>query len=122
MKIDFDSIKPIYLQVASAIEDDIILCRLAEGEPVYSQLLLSKELGINPATAAKGISLLVTKGILEKQRGLAMSVCSGARQQLLDERRHSDFTAKTAKLIEEAKKLSLSKKEVIKLINEIYDK
>ena len=34
---------------------------------------------INPATAAKGINLLVDDGILEKRRGIGMFVVPGAR-------------------------------------------
>lgn len=120
MKIDFNSIKPIYIQIADAIEDDIIMGRLNENEPVYSQLVLSKELGVNPATAAKGINVLVQKGILEKQRGLSMVVAVGAKGRLMDEKRKNSFTPLVRELVNEAKKISLSEEELIDVIKNLY--
>ena len=49
---------PIYVQIADAIEDDILTGRIEEGGTCYSQVTLAKELRVNPATAAKGINLL----------------------------------------------------------------
>ena len=113
MRINFDSMKPIYAQVAAAVEDEIIFGKLREGEPAYSQLALSRELRINPATAAKGISLLVQKGVLEKQRGLSMTVAIGAKQRILDEKREKELSETVATLVSQAKKTGLSEEQVI---------
>jgi len=113
VRINFDSVKPIYAQVAAAVEDEIILGKLREGEPVYSQLVLSRELNINPATAAKGINLLVQKGVLEKQRGLSMTVAIGAKQRILDEKREKEFSETVETLIDQARKTGLSEEQVI---------
>lgn len=75
------------MQIAEGIEDDIIKGVLKEGDQSYSQLTISKELNVNPATAAKGINVLVHKGILEKQRGLSMIVAAGARENFWKRRR-----------------------------------
>ncbi len=122
MKINYDSLKPLYLQIAEAIEDDIIQGVLKEGEQSYSQLSISKELNVNPATAAKGINVLVLKGILDKQRGLSMTVAEGARNRLIAERINNEIHAQAYELVKESKKISMSKEAVIKLIHEIYDK
>lgn len=122
MRINFDSIKPIYIQVAEEIENDILTDRLKEGEPVYSQLVLSRELSINPATAAKGIRQLVEKGILEKQRGLSMTVAVGAKERLLRERRDTEFLNAAGALVESAVKIGLSKETVIAKISELFEK
>ena len=120
MRIDFDSIKPIYVQVAEAIEDDIAMGKLHEGDMAYSQLVLSRELSINPATAAKGISLLVQKGILEKQRGLSMTVANGAKERVIAERLTKEFAEATASLVEQANKLGLSQEQVLTKIKEAF--
>ncbi len=120
MKINFDSIKPVYLQIAEGIEDDIIYGKLREGDGCYSQLIIAKELNVNPATAAKGINLLVHKGILEKQRGLSMIVANGAKEILIKERKESGLKEIIERLINEADKLKLSEQEVISLINNHY--
>jgi len=121
LRINFDSIKPIYIQVADAIEDDIVVGKLKEGAPVYSQLVLSRELGINPATAAKGINQLVGKGILEKQRGLSMIVAAGARERLLIQRRDTEFWTAAENLVSGAVKIGLSKEIVIEKLADLFD-
>ena len=121
MKISFDSLIPVYVQIAEAIEDDIIGGKLNEGGSAYSQLIIAKELNVNPATAAKGINLLVSKGVLEKQRGASMVVAVGALDKLLNERRDMGFHDLVNNLIAEAVKINLSKNEVIAIIERHYE-
>ena len=122
MKINFDSLAPVYVQIAEAIEDDIISGLLAEGGAAYSQLVIARALSINPATAAKGINVLVAKGILEKQRGSSMVVARGAQGRLITERREKSFRALVADLISEAGKIKLSKSDVIAEIDKYYER
>lgn len=120
MKISFDSLIPVYVQIAEAIEDDIISGKLVEGGAAYSQLIIARELNVNPATAAKGINMLVSKGILEKQRGTSMAVAAGALDRLLSERRDKGFRNMIGNLVAEAAKLNLSENEVITEIQKYY--
>ncbi|MCL2662108.1 MAG: GntR family transcriptional regulator [Oscillospiraceae bacterium] len=117
MKISFDSLKPVYIQIAEAIEDDVISGKLSEGSPAYSQLIIARELSVNPATAAKGINMLVSKGILEKQRGASMIVAHGALESLLKERREKGFRELVSTLVSEARKINLSVDEIVHEIN-----
>lgn len=68
MKIDQSSIKPIYVQISEGIEDDILNGLLTENEKSYSQYQIADMFNVNPATAAKGIHLLVEEGILFKKK------------------------------------------------------
>jgi len=122
MKINFDSLKPVYLQIAEAIEDDIINGSLTEGNAAYSQLIIARELKVNPATAAKGINVLVSKGILTKQRGLSMIVAYGALEKILKERRESGFNELVLNLVSEAVKINLPESDVIDKIRNFYKK
>ena len=121
MKINFDSLIPVYMQIAEAIEDDIISGSLAEGGAAYSQLIIARELNVNPATAAKGINVLVAKGILEKQRGSSMVVARGALERLLKERRENNFSELITNLVSEANKIKLTKSELIAEIEKYYE-
>ena len=56
--------KSIYLQIAEMIETDILRDILLEEERVPSTNELAKLYAINPATAAKGVNILVDEGIL----------------------------------------------------------
>ena len=73
---------PLFVQIAEQLADDIVDGVLAEGARVPSTNELAAFYRINPATAAKGINLLVDDGVLEKRRGIGMFVAAGAREQL----------------------------------------
>lgn len=121
MKVDFNQLIPIYIQIANAIEDDILTDILHEGDKCYSQVLVAKELNINPATAAKGIRLLVERGVLEKVRGQAMSVKQGAKNIIKKRKVEETLGEIIDSLVTETKKLGISRDELIKRIGEKFD-
>jgi GntR family transcriptional regulator len=116
MKIPLDENKLIYMQIAEAIEDAIISGELNEGDQVYSTNQFARLYGINPATAAKGINLLVEEGILYKKRGIGMFVAEGARNMIVGKRKTQFIEDYISKLIREAEKLNITKEELIDLI------
>lgn len=120
MRIDFENMKPVYVQIADMIADDIVSGKLKELEKCYSQVTISKEMGVNPATAAKGINLLVQKGILVKQRGLSMVVAEGARAVLVQARKEEVLVELVESLTKEAIKLHVTKEELLQLVEERY--
>ena len=65
---------PIFSQIAERLADDIAEGALAEGARVPSTNELAAFYRINPATAAKGINVLIDDGLLEKHRGVGRSV------------------------------------------------
>ena len=121
LRIDENSMIPIYVQIADGIEDDILTGRIEEGGTCYSQVTLAKELRVNPATAAKGINLLVNRGILIKHRGQAMTVSENAIEMITKRKRHEEIDLVVDNLIKLGKKLSLSKDELIEIITRKYE-
>ncbi|HBK86166.1 MAG TPA: GntR family transcriptional regulator, partial [Firmicutes bacterium] len=91
MRLNFASDKPIYLQLAEAIEDDILKGIFEENGQVASTTELAVSLRINPATAGKGLNLLVDEGILFKKRGVGMFVAVGAREMILQKRKETFY-------------------------------
>src|SRR5579885_3878217 len=83
--------RPIFVQIAERIENDIISGELGEESQVPSTNQFASFYQINPATAAKGVNLLVDQGILYKKRGLGMYVAPGARERLIEKRREQFF-------------------------------
>ena len=77
---------------------------------------LAKLYAINPATAAKGVNLLVDEGILYKKRGIGMFVASGAKEKIMEKRKEHFFDDYVKSLIEEAGRLGITKKELIHMI------
>jgi len=114
--LDFTSDIPIYLQIAQAIEDDIIKGIFEEETQVPSTTEISISYKINPATVAKGFNLLVDEGIIYKKRGVGMFVCEGAKDHLVQKRKENFFDNYVKLLLNEAKKLGITVDEVIKMI------
>lgn len=120
MKIDFNDVVPIYIQIADAIEDDILTGRLKEGESCYSQIQIAKEVNINPATAAKGIRVLVERGILKKVRGQAMTISENAVAMIKERKLEQMLSEMIENLVRESKKLGVSEEGLIEKIRHMY--
>src|SRR6185437_13558778 len=103
-----DDTRPIFMQIAERIEEDILAGRLVEEGQVPSTNQFAALYQINPATAAKGVNLLVDQGILYKKRGLGMYVASGARTKLLEKRREQFFEQYVVPILQEAEKLGIT--------------
>ena len=106
----------IYLQIKEMIENDVIRDILLEEERVPSTNELAKLYAINPATAAKGVNLLVDEGILYKKRGIGMFVAAGARQVIVRKRKERFFDDYIRSLLTEAASLGITKEELIDMI------
>ena len=110
--------KSIYLQVSEMIETDILRGILLEEERVPSTNELAKQYTINPATAAKGINLLVDEGILYKKRGIGMFVAEGAKEHIIEKRRDAFYENYVKSLLEEARSLGISSEQLVDMIRE----
>lgn len=109
--------KSIYLQLSEMIETDILREILLEEERVPSTNELAKLYTINPATAAKGVNLLVDEGILYKKRGIGMFVAEGAKEQIIGKRKAAFYDNYVRNLLEEAKSLGISRDELVAMID-----
>ena len=116
MKPDFNNNKPIYLQIADSIEDDIIKDIIEEESQVPSTNQMAILYKINPATAGKGINLLVDQGILYKKRGIGMFVSTGTGKIIKEKRKSKFYEKYIASLLEEAKNLDIGVDELIRMI------
>ena len=108
--------KSIYLQISEMIENDILRDVFLEEEKVPSTNELAKFFKINPATAAKGINLLVDEGILYKKRGIGMFVTQGAKQAVKKKRKDAFYENFIKSLLVEAASLGISEEELIEML------
>lgn len=108
--------KSIYLQISQMIETDILRGILLEEERVPSTNELAKLYTINPATAAKGINLLVDEGILYKKRGIGMFVATGATEKIRSRRKQEFYQVRLAELLAEAQSLGITREDLIREI------
>lgn len=118
MKAVLDDSRPIFQQIYEMIEDDIIEGELEEGDQIPSTTEISKFYQVNRATAQKGLAILVEEGYAYKQRGVGIFVAEGATKKLI-EKRKMEFQLQFIKpMLEESKRLRMSKDEIIKFIEE----
>jgi GntR family transcriptional regulator len=109
---------PLFVQIAEQLADDIVDGQLAEGTRVPSTNELAAFYRINPATAAKGINMLVDDGVLEKRRGIGMFVAAGAREQLMAARRKLFAEQYVDPMVAEAGRLGIDSDTLVSLIRE----
>lgn len=114
--------KSIYIQIKEMIENDILREILLEEEKVPSTNELAKLYSINPATAAKGINLLVDEGILYKKRGIGMFVAAGAKKKIMDKRKENFYDDYVKSIVTEAFRLGITREELIKMIEKSGEK
>ena len=111
-----DESRPIFLQIAEQIENDI----LSGAHPEETQVPSTNEFAafhrINPATAGKGVNLLVDRGILYKKRGIGMFVAEGARARIMAARREEFREQYVLPLLAEADKLGISAGQITQMI------
>ncbi len=122
LNLNFDSEKPIYLQLAEEIEDAVLSGAYEEEAQIPSTTEISVGYKINPATALKGINRLVDDGIIYKKRGLGMFVATGALEKIQDKRKETFFEAYIISLVTEARKLSITKEDILKMLERGFDK
>lgn len=111
-----DDSRPLFLQIAEQIENDILAGALPEESQVPSTNEFAAFHRINPATAGKGVNLLVDEGILYKKRGIGMFVAEGARSRLVAKRREQFSHEYVRPLLQEAAKLGITQEQLVELI------
>ena len=121
MHIDTNTDKPIVIQIAEQLEDAIFMEVFPEETKIPSTNEISALLNINPHTVLKGMNMLADDEIIYKKRGLGMYVKRGAVNKIRTKRQGQFFEQYIEALITEASKLSMTKEDVIRLIERGYD-
>jgi GntR family transcriptional regulator len=110
-RVDFRPGVSLYEQIVYAATKAIISRQLRPGDSFPSVRLLSKELKINPNTAHKVVTYLITAGLLETRPGIGTVVSE------LPEARSTERTEllghEIEQLVVEAKKLGITLEELL---------
>lgn len=113
-----DDGRPLFIQIAEQIEASILDGSLAEEEQAPSTNELAAFHRVNPATAGKGLSLLVDRGILVRRRGLGTFVASGAQHIVRSERAQQFAQHYVDPLLAEARAIGLDTEAVLAMIRD----
>lgn len=111
-----DDSRPIFQQLAERVENDILAGTLREESQVPSTNEFALFDRINPATAGKGMNLLVERGILYKRRGIGMFVATGAQERIAERRREQFVLEFITPLLAEAARLGITPQHLTQLI------
>ncbi|WP_430591965.1 GntR family transcriptional regulator [Humidisolicoccus flavus] len=112
----FDAGKPLFVQIAEQIENEILDGTYPEESAVPSTNELAGFLRINPATAGKGLNRLVDTGVLYKKRGIGMFVATGAKTALKKARQEAFSEQYITPLLREAENLGITRDELADII------
>ena len=109
---------PAFQRLAARIADEIVAGTYPEETAVPSATDFAVFHQMNPATASKGVNLLVELGALYKKRGIGMFVATGARE-LLRSRRREEFRQQYMEpLLREARVLGIGDAELHHMIDQ----
>lgn len=85
--MDFNNTKPIYLQLADRLMDDIVSGVFKDEERIPAVREFAVQYGVNTNTAMKTYDELSRAEVIYNKRGLGYFVTPGAKEQIRSERR-----------------------------------
>ena len=115
-RINFRPGIPLYEQVIYAAKKAVISGRVRPGDPFPSVRALSKELKINPNTAHKVVTQLITSGLLEMRPGVGTVVAAFPESTAVQ--RTELLGHEIEEVVVEAKRLGIDLEEVVASITE----
>ena len=81
--MDFHTEKPIYLQIADALCEDILGGKLQAEARIPSVREYGADIGVNPNTVMRTYEKLTADGIIYNKRGIGYFVSADARAKIL---------------------------------------
>lgn len=120
MKILQNSDVPIYKQIASQFKDDIMNGVIPEGEYLPSIRGLARDLKISVITTMKAYEQLNEEGLISAVQGKGYIVNAQDRE-MVKEQHLRLLEQHLQNAMESAKLAGISREELIKMINVLYD-
>lgn len=111
--MEFDSNKPIYIQIADNICDRILKGEFKSGDRIPSVREWGAGIGVNPNTVARSYEILTDKGIIYNQRGIGFFVAASATDLILSEQRKLFLENELPAFLRRAELLGINIKEHI---------
>jgi len=112
---------PIYRQLVEQVKRLITGGQLPPGSELPSVRELALEHSVNPMTISRAYALLEQEGFLERQRGKPMRVAAGRHTEAPLAKRLKHVEKSVEELVLAARQLELTKKDVMKLLNDKWE-
>ena len=95
--MDFQEVKPIYLQIADKIMDDIVAGIYPEGQRIPSVREYASSVEVNANTVMRTYDFLSQRELIFNRRGIGFFVEAEAREKILAMRKETFFASEASK-------------------------
>lgn len=112
---------PIYRQILEQARRMVASGQLAPGAELPSVRELAVKHAVNPMTISKAYSLLEAEGLLERNRGMPMTVASQPRNASPLTKRLQQVQPLVEQTVLAAKQLELSEAELVKSVRKNWE-
>ncbi|MCA5004508.1 GntR family transcriptional regulator [Sphingobacterium bovistauri] len=116
--MDFNSNKPIYLQIVEYVYERILQLEWKEDHKVISVRDLATELEVNPNTVMRAYEKLQNDNIIYNKRGIGFFVVLEAATLIKNLRKESFIQNELKNDLYRAKLLGITQEEIINIYNQ----
>ncbi len=117
MNYNFDSERPIYLQIIDFLKNQIINGTLKSGDKIPSVRELALTFKVNPNTIVKALYFLETEKLIYTDRTNGKFVTSD--KELIKQHKESYIKQKINNFLNDVALLGYTKEDVVKLLKEV---
>lgn len=111
--MEFRKQKPIYLQIADRLMEQILAAELKEEDRVPSVRDVAEAMGVNPNTVMRTFEFLQGEEIIYNRRGVGYFVSPDAKQKILAEQRREFLEEELPLIRQKMQMLGIDIKEVL---------
>lgn len=111
--MEFKDHKPIFLQIAERICDEILEGKYPEGERLPSVREYAADVEVNVNTLVRSYDWLSQKDIIFNRRGMGYYVSEGAKEHVRQTRRDAFFRETLPEVFRQMEALGISLDEVV---------
>ena len=112
--MDFNSTRPIYLQICDDISEQILSGSLAPDARIPSVREYGATIGVNPNTVMRSYEKLTADGVIYNTRGIGYFVSADARDRIMQQHRKEFLENELPQILKKMKLLGLDPKEILK--------
>lgn len=111
--MNFNSNKPIYLQIVDNVCEKVLNGSLEAGSRVPSVREYGAELGVNPNTIVRSYEELTDLGIIYNRRGIGYFITLDAKNVVLEQQRSRFLEDELPRILKQAELLGIDLKQLI---------
>jgi DNA-binding transcriptional regulator YhcF (GntR family) len=112
--MDFRKQKPIYLQIADHLSEQVLQGALTPDDRMPSVRDVAASMGVNPNTVVRSFDYLQQEEIIYQRRGVGYFVSPDAKERILAEQRREFLEEDLPLIRQKMQVLGIDLKEIIK--------